>query len=375
MEQKVSRYSLPRHTNLANRGRRIMTAIIDLAIYIATSAILFYGCFNLVFKNAWTNKLEDTYLKYELDSHLKIINESGEVDIVESIDDYTVFDNTLRYYYLNYLTGEGIENPEQNASPEYNKEIVVENNETFLPKDYYTISWYNIYVLGLNPSDPFGNEKTCSFTYLKDSEDNPILDQFGVIQDEEYRTAHNINLTDVTTELRLKYRDAYEHLISQSFYQVVHSKYVFLTSLSAMIPLLLSGIICYVAIPYFLKYQATLGKLITGLGLANIEGYSYNRIKLLLRFVPFVLVWGICMVFQSFFISILVIIIVLITSFALMMASPKQCSLHDYSGQSIVIDSKTSVIFPDSIEEEIYIEKEDKEDEERAKARNKQFNV
>ena len=54
-----------------------------------------------------------------------------------------------------------------------------------------------------------------------------------------------------------------------------------------------------------------------------------------------------------------------------MMASPKRNSLHDYVAQSIVIDNTTSIIFDDSIEEETYIEREDKLEEERILAKSK----
>ena len=41
------------------------------------------------------------------------------------------------------------------------------------------------------------------------------------------------------------------------------------------------------------------------------------------------------------------------------MASPKKSSLHDFTAQTIVVDDKTSIIFDNEAEEEMYLLKED----------------
>ena len=50
---------------------------------------------------------------------------------------------------------------------------------------------------------------------------------------------------------------------------------------------------------------------------------------------------------------------VVLISFALMMASPKRCALHDFAARTIVIDLEGSTLFENELEEEVYIRKED----------------
>lgn len=370
---KISRYSLPRHTNLAPLGKRIGACIVDLAIFIAGAAALFFGCSNLIFRHFWTDAMSNVINGYDLKSQLAYLDEKGDKQFFDSTDDYTVFDNQLRYYYLNYLTGEGIENPDENAAPNYKEEMTLEDGSKVLPKDYYTVSWFNQYVYEMNPSDPFGESKNCYFTYQKDADDQPLLNEFGVAQSIEYDAAHNLSNTDRVTFMRLKYRSAYNELTKMDFYAKIYHKFSFLNALKGMIPLFVSAIIGYVIVPYFVRNGQTVGKIFFKLGLASMGGYTFDRNRLFLRFVPFTVVWLAATFFLYNYVLIMSIILVaiLVSSFALMMASPKHNSLHDYVAQSIVIDNTTSIIFDDSIEEEVYIEREDKAEEERILAKNK----
>ena len=47
MAQK--KYTLPRHTNIAQQGSRIGAFLIDLAIFVAITLGFFFGCFQFVF--------------------------------------------------------------------------------------------------------------------------------------------------------------------------------------------------------------------------------------------------------------------------------------------------------------------------------------
>lgn len=370
---QVSRYSLPRHTNLASMGARFSAAITDLAIFIATAAILFFGCSNLIFKAAWTNSMNETMEKYDLDSHLTYVDENNKKQFYESTDDYSVFDNQLRYYYLNYLTGEGVEDPDNNASPIYKDEVTLDSGDKALPKDVYTIYWYNVNILEINPSDPFGTSRASYFKAQLNELDEPDLHhKIGIPQSSEYDNEKNLSNVDRVTFMRLKYKGAYNHLVNLRFYSNVYQKYNFLTVLSGMLPLLASGIICYIAIPYFLEYQKTLGKLIFKTGLANMGGYLLDKRKLFMRFIPFFLVWALVtfLTYNWLLITSIIVVAILISSFALVMASPKHTSLHDYVAQSIVIDTKTSKIFSDSIEEEAFTQNEDMLEEKRILAKN-----
>lgn len=363
---------IPRHTILAATSKRVASFFIDLAIVGATFMILFFALFNPVFSNFVTKEDDETIVKYQLNSHL-FVEENGVVTILSSEDDYQVFETPIRYFYMNYLTGEGIE--EGVAAPNYNQKQKNETGEEMLPKDYYTVSWYNKNVLGIDPSvDPENEKSTCYFTYPKNGDEYDKT-QFGIPRSERYSKDLNkvvpITGQDLVGYMRPKYQNAYEHLTEQEFFHSVRVRVNFYTGVSVTIPLFISGLICYTLIPLFFKYGSTLGKRLMGLGLANKDGYAYKKIQLLPRFIPTTLV----LLFMTFVHELnlmtmtMIVLAILLASVATMIATPKHMALHDLTALTMVIDYKESIIFNNSFEELEYIEMEEKKDEARHKER------
>ena len=325
--------------------------------------------FNLLFSNL-TNPLYAKELNYQLASHLTYYNEtSQEVDIYETNDDYHLYETPLTFYYLEYLTGCFAELPEgkttdELAAPNYKEEIVLDNGEKLLPKDYYTIAWYNANILEINDTNSIEGETTSYFKYALDEEGNIDKSVIGVPKTERFNTDKNIiekiDNTMLATFYAQKYTNAYEHLINQDFYLDVSIPKTFLLSTSFTLAIICGGLINYLIIPLFLKGGATLGKKLFKLGLANYQGYKIKKYQLVLRFIPY-LFTSICVLFvnSSMFVVFSIVSIILLISFATMMASPKRSALHDYIARTIVIDAKGSLIFDNPLEEEKYIIKED----------------
>ena len=166
----ISKQTLPRHTNLAKLSSRTAAFLVDIACTLAFTFAFFFGCFNLIIKNtaaykSGIAKLDDI----EVNSHLMYRDENGKLEAYEENDSKT-YENILSYYYLNYLTGEGIEDKSL-ASPSYNKTFVVDDKEVF-PKDYYKVQWYNYNVLQIVDDNPDSEKSQCYYTYQKDSEGN-----------------------------------------------------------------------------------------------------------------------------------------------------------------------------------------------------------
>jgi uncharacterized RDD family membrane protein YckC len=383
----LNRQTLPRHTILAKQSSRVGAFFVDLAFSLLYFLVLFYGCFNLVFSTCFTNELVAERSTYEYNSHLVYYNDVKKtLDIYKSNDDYTVFETPVKYYYFSYLTGENIDLPEKPAyedsyyaSPLCNKPIVLEDGSKVLPKDYYNVAWYNEHVLLIEGDwidDPDNAKSICLFTYpytieTVDGVETKIYDttKLGIPRTQVYDDGalRDVTSTELARQYSLKYEEAYYHLTSLSFYYDVSTKINFYMGLSAMIPIILAGAITYVIIPLFMKNGATIGKKIFKLGLANMQGFKMKKYQLLTRFIPYFLtcLCVLLITYQSIYICLIIVAVMFLSSFAVSMGSPKKCALHDYTGQTIVIDAKDSIIFENYLTEEAYALKEEKIDQDR----------
>ncbi len=374
----ISKHNLPRHTNLAKHGFRIVAAIFDAAVTLFYFLIIFIFGTNMLFSFTLTNDYRSNLRTWELQSGLLYFDESSGSVIQykksESLS-YETLEIVTEYYYLNYLTGvePTIVVPEESPvhlpstfTPALNCNDMIKDDDgnEVLPKDYYTIAWYNKNVLSI-PENPEAETSTSLFTYQKDELGEYDLTKIGVPRNTRYnektKEQEAITNTDLRGALYTKYTDAYLNLLDQPYYFAEQTKLNFFTGLAVLIAAIVAGFFSYVFVPLIRKDGATFGKMIFKLGLANIRGYKHRRYQILLRFLPYVLTLTAVTLFpfSSLYLLLLIALVVLLVSFALMMASPKRTALHDLSGQTIVIETKTSKIFETSADEMAYIEVED----------------
>ena len=356
----LRKYTLPRHTNLASQGLRIVASIVDFAIALALTLLFYFAGANLIISSTTTG-LRNQIDTYKVESHLEIRKEDGSVSIIQS-NDPTDYENSLQGFYLRYMAG----NPSEGeaVAPNSNKPLNIDGKEV-LPKDYYTIRYYNETVLGITQENPDGEQSSSYWTFEKDEEGNYLKDKLAIRRTQRYDPERGkvVDLTD--TDFLVAYQNvyirAYQVLVTQDFYLKDSNTLYFYYQLGLTSSIFLAGLITYIVIPYFIKNGQTVGKKIFKLGLATYDGYKMNDYQLLLRFVPILVVdLSLLLPFWSTIFSALIIpIVTLLVSFALMMASPKRAALHDFAARTIVIDYESSTIFKNELEEETYIAKED----------------
>lgn len=376
------KYFLPRHTILAKQSSRFGAAVVDFALTFLFTLIFYYGCFYWVFTNYVTNEDFGKMASYEINSHLVIYDEEAKTTkIVESSDDYKVYEKCMVYFYMSYLTGENIEvpeggdtsNPLKYAAPNYDRKVKIDENVYVSTKEFYSIEWYNKNILEIDDTKYsetglIDEEVSAYFTYQLDSEGKIDKSKIGIPRENRYDTSNNKMVSITDTQLasfyKKKYTEAYYTLIDQPFYADVASHANFYTGISFIIPFVIGSIISYIVVPLCNKRGATIGKLIFKLGLANIDGYSYKKYQLFLRIIPLLLTsLSMILVKSSIYICVIIICVIGLTSFALMMGSPKKCSLHDFVARTIVIDYKASIIFDDPVVEEKYLLEEERREE------------
>ena len=367
-EKRVKRQTLPRHTLLAPMGKRVVATFIDAALSFLLGLILYFGGTRLIFSNSILSKEEKLYTE---DFHSHLFYYDSEKQTRANYKDgvkYETFLGVLSYYYLNYLTGENVEipadyqgDPNFFKAPNYNKNVT---GTDLLPKDYYTVQWFNKHVLEIEDDIP--TEKTSSYFQYVLVDGVPDKNQIGIRRDRHYsKTVEKevmVGENETSNYLFTKYEEAYfSSLMNQDFYLPVYEEVTFLVSVSWMIPLCVSALIYYAIIPIFTSNSATFGKKFFKLGLCGIDGYSMQKWQLFLRVIP--LIVTICGMFlipsSSYYFSLAMGAIILMASIALYAASPKHCALHDYAARTLCVDAESSIIFDSEIDEEEFVKAED----------------
>ena len=327
------KYALPRHTLLAKQGARTGAFLVDFAIVLALTFGFVFALFRPIFKSRVNNDLA-LIDKEQLNSGLYVKNEeSGKTERISGKAEYTVFVDTLEYFYLHYMPGVNLKDGLEGSKD---------------PKTY-TVEWFNENVLSIKEDA----EYKC-FEYQKtDGVDDPS--KIGVkIEDAPI---------DVTNKL---VQQAYVDAIILVFNKISNvakagADYMLISTMQYVVSLFVSACLVYILVPWLMKNGQTLGKKVFGLALANSDGYKFENKRLLMRILPFVVVDAslFLLIGVSLYIVMSIILVMFLVSFALAMSSPKRMSLHDLTARSIVIDLKGSVLFENIAEEEAYVLKED----------------
>lgn len=326
------KYTLPRHTILAKQGARTGAFLVDLAIALAFVFTLVFAVFRPIFKNRVNADLA-TIEKEQLNSGLYIKDDGGEVKRISGKSEYTEFFNSLEYFYFHYMPGENIK-------------------EGLEPSKYpqtFTVEWFNENILEITEDNSYP-----TFEYVKTD---------GVIDTSKIGVRIEGSSDDVANKLlQQKYVDAIIYVFNNiENVKKAGADYMFISTMQFVVSILISGAIFYIVLPWILKDGQTLGKKFFKLGLANSDGYKFTNTRLLMRFVPLAVV-DLSLFFLigvNLYITLTIILIIFLVSFALAMSSPKRMSLHDITARTIVVDLKNSKLFPDSIEETKYVLKED----------------
>ena len=325
MAQK--KYTLPRHTNLAKQSTRTSAFLVDLAISILFVVFFVFAVFRPIFKSRMNTHL--SYINEErLKSQLYVKDEKGKVDTLPGAQEYETYLEPLKYFYFTYMNSESV--------PEAERKV-------------YTVEWFNENVLKIGVED----EYPCFKYDQTGGVDDPS--KIGVLIDESKRD-------NAKVLMQKQYKIAVlEVFNSISNVAEAGARYMLISTTIYVISIFVAGAISYVVIPWIMKDGQTLGKKIFKLGLADSDGYKFHNLRLLMRFMPFVVVNASLMflVAINLYIVLSIVAVVFLVSFTLAMSSPKRMSLHDFTAQTIVVDLKTSKIFETVEEEETYVLRED----------------
>ncbi len=320
---KARKYTLPRHTNLAPQGPRIGAFLIDLAIFVAITLGLIYGCFRFVFSFK-TAPLKSAIKEERISSHLFFEDEQKNLIYFDKNSDNKEFIDSLAYFYTSYI-------PSKDVSQ----------------KEELTTSWFNLNILDVE------GDGSAYFEYVKVGEE---VDKNTLANIKE-----GVNALDVNKYLQTEWLVANETLNKLSTFRDLNNELGFYNSLEIVPSALIASTITYILIPILFKDGITFGKKVFGLCLANNDGYTIEKHQLLMRAMPLdiVILSLLLPIWKTRLVGFVIFVFIFLVSFSLAMASPKKCSLHDFTGRTIVVNKKTSILFESVSDEEEYIAKED----------------
>ena len=326
------KYTLPRHTNLAQQSTRTGAFFVDLALTLALTFGFVFAIFMPIFRpkmNHYNNVIEEE----RINSGLFYEGQDGKATLLPDDENVPPFIDAMEYYYFHYLPGEDLK---EGLEPSKD----VRNT---------TVAWFNETILEIDESSP-----TSYFRYQRNGEEIDYT-KVGVMKE------------DARNDLAYKFITAkYKETIIYDFNFISNVKeagerVMVYSTISYVVSGLVAGAIIYVLIPFLFKNGQTVGKRIFKLGLANADGYAFSSSRLFMRFLPYLVVDLSFMILLqfNFYIVLTIVLVIFLVSFTLSMSSPKRMSLHDFTAQTIVVDLKTSTIFKTPQEEEAYILKED----------------
>ncbi len=359
----------------ANLGRRLLAAIIDFLLAVFVWFTLVLTVTTPIANEAMGNR-ETTQLgiQYQIASHLYVYQQQDDAgnktiievkDLTEKLDPEKLSDvamvskidgmdldsylNHLVYYYTVFKTGDvsRCELPNNTStktydavndhfiSPEYN--VFVKDTQT-LPKDYYTISWFNKQFTTTEEGK----------TYF-DCPDENVLATIKTDLTDDAKTKCNLYL-------RNKIYEATRDFYYSGFYQNINSKLKANQVFIVLTPLIFTLCLIYLVPSMCFRNGETLAKKFLHIGLVSANGYTAKKRQFVLRFVVFS-----CEICLSLF-----IVGIGFTSIATLglgcfflligtMISKTHRSVHDYAAYTYVIDTQKSVWFDSKEDEESHL--------------------
>lgn len=299
-------------------GKRILSALIDLAIISGLTCLFYFCVFSKVVSIVQDYKSTNEHIDLEkMKSKLYVYKDGRTISILEnnSKAGEKEIAEPLKDFYVNY----------------------------YKVKDETDMSyWYYTHVLYLDEykEKKYGDITKPEVILLKWNDDKTgYVHKEGTSQtdiDEFFRISCSTALTRLSNMDPIK---GYIHKITFGNIRAV----LYASMVGSVIPCLL--------IPVLLKNGKTIGKLATGLIVLTDEGYYYKKYKLIFRYLAFY--------FIEFFGGVITIGLTFILSSSLVLFSKKKRALHDYIAFSVVLDEKQSVFFLDANEEEQYKLKQD----------------
>lgn len=345
----IDDYELPKTLN------RFGAAALDLALFVLLSFLILTIMGLFVGKEgsklASANGLISEHIGYS--KLAKYEEKNGYVsysndDLLSLTDnDESFIIDRLSYFYCSYLTGAHLEE-ENGASLEKNEPFVI-NGISYLPSDYYTVTYFNENILGL-PKE--GQENESKFFLYKDEDRTQIgivnpsyIEEVVTSEGKKNRLKNDNELLECLSKM---YNNAIKVFYNQKSIKEATKVINNINTMVMFVSTIPSFIIFYLVIPLCSPFGKTLGKRFLSLAVVTDQGYLVKKWQLLLRAVPLLgAIIYICLINSLYYQFILPLLLILIST-GIVVFTNKRKALHDLMAATVVIKmNKETVVYKD----------------------------
>lgn len=323
---------------------RLMAAALDFTI------VLFVGMIasSLIYRGVASNSAE---LKKETDfqtqhlssSHLArktnegFLSYTSDLYFEKTATNYKMID-VLSHFYTVYLTNDTSKlSSDEVGSLNWDKEIKIDD-EIVVPKDYYSIAWFNENILAL-PKEGTSDRTNDYFDYQRDESNNPIYTSIGTINAKYIENDAVKAPSEMENFVFEAYKQAVNSFNTQDFIAASAAKFTqtqdFITFLTRMILVL----IIFEIVPLLTKNGKTLGKLMMRLSLVNTKGEKIKKWQVLPRGIIYLGIPVLLYLVHNIFVQIGVIATFVVASIVLLSIKTKdRMVIHDFIARTIVVE-------------------------------------
>lgn len=348
-KQPIDEYELPKYLP------RFAAAAIDLALYVLLSFLiltiggLIVGGTNQTYKTA--NQTLNNHISYSKLAKYEEVNgyvSYNENDLLTLEEEQPLIVKRLSYFYLSYLTGENLE---VDAEPSLEKdEYIIIDGLSYLPKDYYTVKFFNEKILKINDENSGGK-------YFKYATNGDTIDENQIaIIDVQFVTEISSNNetikrlkndTGLVAFLKNIYQDAIKVFYAQKSIKMANQA-IRDTNIALMfIATMPSFCIFYLIIPLLSPFGKTIGKHIFSLAVTTDKGYLAKKWQIPLRYLIILGITVYVCLISSIYYQLLVVILLLLISLGVLLFTPRKKALHDLMAATVVIKTdKNTIIYP-----------------------------
>ena len=267
---------------------------------------------------------------------------------------YRIID-ALSYYYTIYLAGDTEKCSVGDIVAENaNKEVVIDG-QTVIPKNYYTIEWFNVNVLGLSSGEK--PAKYDYFVYQKDADNNPDYTKVGTVNPKYIED----DVVQAPEEMVNYVYDEYKKAASSFYEQDYIVKLVnYIDGVNNLITFLVRlffVIVIFEVLPLSLKRGKTLGKLLMRLSLVKPNGEPIQRWQVIPRGAIILLIPVFLYLVTNLIAQIAVVSAIFIADMIIILVNKNgRMVIHDFIAQTVVMEDpekkkKEKVVIENEVEQ------------------------
>ena len=249
---------------------------------------------------------------------------------------YRIID-ALSYFYTVYLAGDTEKCTTGDIVAVNANEEVVIDGQTVIPKNYYTVNWFNVNVLGL--ADGERPAKYDYFVYQKDSDDNIDYTKIGTVNP-KYIQEDVVNAPEeMINYVYEQYKKAASTFYEQNFIVDLVNYIDGVNNLVTFLVRLFFIIVIFEVLPLSLKRGKTLGKLLMRLSLVKPDGEPIKRWQVIPRGLIIVLVPLFLYLVTNLIAQIVVVSALFIADMIIILVNKNgRMIIHDFIAQTVVME-------------------------------------